>query len=308
MNNNNNGKNKICFSKNDKYKNEKICDYFLNNLEETSKEINNIFKENENINNNNINNINNKQQIENLFKNTFPIKNNNLNNLNKYIKKISKSHIKNYKNLINELNYDFIKITDENNNNKKFFNFEEEDDENNNNNSLDKTQNEFNNEKITSYNNINKDYNKNYKYKNNAINFYTNSSNYDTENTNTSIKINDIRNENYNIKKSYLKDIYINNDPIKLKEFNIYSKKNFNLINREFKTNFFYGIKNNNNNIDYALTNRINYIKNNYNNKLNLKKNYYLKNREMLQYSKDDFSINSNNNNIEKNKCECKII
>ena len=278
MNNINNEKKKISFSKNDKFKNEKICDYFINNLEETSKEINNIFKENEIINNKSLdnNNINNKEQIENLFKIAFPTKNNNLKNLNKYIKKISKSHIKNYENLINELNYDFIKISD-------------------------KTNNEFTNEKISSYNKINNKFN----YKNNMNNFYTNSSNYDTENTNTSIKINNIRNENYNKKKSYLKDIYINKDPIKLKEFNIHSKKNFNLINREFKTNFFYGM--NNNNIDYAFSNRINYIKNNYN-KLKLKKNFYLKNKEMLQYSKDDFSINSNNNNIEKNKCECLII
>jgi hypothetical protein len=304
MNNINKEKKKISFSKNDKFNNEKICDYFINNLEETSKEINNIFKENEINNNKSLdnNNINNKEQIENLFKIAFPTKNNNLKNLNKYIKKISKSHIKNYENLINDLNYDFIKITDENNNNNKFFNFEEEEEENNNN-SLNKTNNEFNNENITSYNKINNKYH----YKNNMINFYTNSSNYDTENTNTSIKINNIRNENYNKKKSYLKDIYINKDPIKLKEFNIHSKKNFNLINREFKTSFFYGMNDNNNNIDYAFSNRINYIKNNYN-KLKLKKNFYLKNKEMLQCSKDDFSINSNNKNIEKNKCECLII
>ena len=163
-------------------------------------------------------------------------------------------------------------------------------------------------------------------FKNNKKNIYNNnksnsleseniSTNFDDNLLNEKSNINLIKNEKYHKKKNALNDIYINKDPIKLKEFNIDSKKKFKLINRNFLSNFF-----NENHFDNKILKNLNLnniIQTNHNsNSINLSN--YKKNKKNKLSIEDENSnfydeirdLNENNNNIKNkcnNKCECLI-
>ena len=234
------------------------------------------------------------------YKNSILIENNNENN-------IIKNNEKNFENNNNKNNGKNNENKIINNNENK--NNENKNNENNNNENIEnENNNELNKIKIIFKNNKKKMYNNN---KSNSLELDNISTNFDDNLLNEKSNINLIKNENYHKKKNALNDIYINNDPIKLKEFNIDSKKKFKLVNRNFLSNFF-------NDIDHKMLknsylNNIIQTNHNTNSIYSYKKNK--KNKLSIEDENSNFyddikDLNENNDDIKNkcnNKCECLI-